>query len=254
MTCVLILGCTRSLTSPDVNSHKVTVVPSDSDLEHLKTQSQDAYNEAVANAREQRRQLEAEAKRASNDAKNTANKAANDAQKVGKDVKDNAKSAASDAQKKGEKVADQAQKKGAELADEAERVGKVAKKEAQKASKKAEEYYEQGKKEVQKDAEILRKKGEQGAKKVRKAANDAEHEIESFWNSFSRDPKQWGPTLAAVNVALLGGLGIYAYTNQEQVRRTDRRLLSAATVGILGLLGGQYTWATETARRQNRGL
>ncbi|PWZ02011.1 hypothetical protein BCV70DRAFT_198293 [Testicularia cyperi] len=222
--------------APDVNSSKVNVVPSDSDLEHLKTQSQEAYDEAVAKAREQRKQLESDAK-----------KAADEAQKKGEQV-------ANDAQKKGEKLAGDAQKAGKEVANEAEKFGKDARAEAQKAGKKAEEYFEKGKKEVQKDAEYLRKKGEEGAKRVKKAAGEAEKELESWWDQFSRDPKQWGPALAGLNAVLLGGLGIYAYTNKEQVQRTDKRLLSAATVGVLALLGGQYTWASETARKQNRGL
>ncbi len=74
--------------SLDVNSGKINVVPADSDLEHLKTQSQEAYDEAVSKAREQRRQLEQDAKKASDSAKSTAN----DAKKAGKD-------AANDAQK-----------------------------------------------------------------------------------------------------------------------------------------------------------
>ncbi|CDR98868.1 hypothetical protein, partial [Sporisorium scitamineum] len=190
--------------APDVNSGKVNVVPSDSDLEHLKTQSQEAYDEAVAKAREQRKQLEAEAKKASE----SASKTAQDAKKAGQD-----------------------------LAGDAKKAGKDARAEAEKAGKKAEDYYEKGKKELSKDAEVLRKKGEEGAKNLKKKAGEAEKELESFWNSFSNDPKQWGPTLAAVNVALLGGLGIYAYTHKEQVQRTDRCLLSAITVGVLGLIG-----------------
>ena len=66
-----------STTAPDVNSGKINVVPSDSDLEHLKTQSQEAYEEAVAKAREQRKQLEADAKKVSDSAQKTANDAKN---------------------------------------------------------------------------------------------------------------------------------------------------------------------------------
>ena len=228
--------------APDVNSGKVNVVPSDSDLEHLKTQSQEAYEEAVSKAREQRKQLEADAKKASD----SASKTAQDAKKAGQDL-------ANDAKKAGKDAADQAEKVGKDARAEADKFGNNARAEAEKAGKKAEEYYEKGKKELSKDAEILRKKGEQGAKQLKKKAGQAEKELESFWNSFSSDPKQWGPTLAAVNVALLGGLGIYAYTHKEQVQRTDRRLLSAITVGVLGLIGGQGYWATETAKKQNGG-
>ncbi len=63
-----------------------------------------------------------------------------------------------------------------------------------------------------------------------------------------------GPALAGLNVALLGGLGVYAYTHREQVQRTDRRLVSAVTVGVLGLIGGQGYWANETAKKQNGSL
>lgn len=237
--------------APDVNSGKVNVVPSDSDLEHLKTQSHEAYDEAVAKAREQRKQLESDAKKASDSAAKTAN----DAKKAGKDVADDAKKAgkdaAADAKKAGKEVADEAEKVGKDVRAQAEKFGKNARAEAEKAGKKAGEYYEKGKKEFSKDAEVLRKKGEEGANKLKKKAGEAEKELESFWNSFSSDPKQWGPALAAVNVALLGGLGIYAYTHKEQVQRTDRRLISAVTVGILGLIGGQGYWANETAKKQN---
>lgn len=240
--------------APDVNSGKVNVVPSDSDLEHLKTQSQEAYEEAVAKAREQRKQLEADAQKASD----AAQKTASDAKKAGKDVANDAKKAgqdvANDAKKAGKEAADEAEKVGKDARAEAEKFGKNARAEAEKAGKKAEEYFEKGKKELSKDAEILRKKGEEGAKKLRKKAGEAEKEFESFWNSFSNDPKQWGPALAAVNVALLGGLGIYAYTHKEQVQRTDRRLISAITVGVLGLIGGQGYWANETAKKQNSSL
>ncbi|KAJ9475712.1 hypothetical protein PHBOTO_005772 [Pseudozyma hubeiensis] len=229
--------------APDVNSGKVNVVPSDTDLEHLKTESQEAYDEAVAKAREQRKQLEADAKKASDSAQKTAN----DAQKAGKD-------AAEDAKKAGKDAADKAEKFGKDASAEADKFAKNARAEAEKASQKAGEYYEKGRKELSKDAEVLRKKGEEGAKAFKKKAGEAEKELESFWQSFSSDPKQWGPTLAAVNVALLGGLGIYAYTHKEQVQRTDRRLISAITVGVLGLIGGQGYWANETAKKQGSGF
>ncbi|SNX86825.1 uncharacterized protein MEPE_05534 [Melanopsichium pennsylvanicum] len=240
--------------APDVNSGKVNIVPSDSDLEHLKTQSQEAYDEAVSKAREQRKQLESDAKRASD----SAHKAANDARKAGNEFASDAKKTgnelASEAKKTGNQIASDAEKSGKDAKAEADKFAKNAKAEAQKAGKKAEEYYEKGKKELSKDAEVLKKKGEEGAKKLKKKAGEAERELESFWDSFSNDPKQWGPALAAVNVALLGGLGLYAYTHKEQVQRTDRRLLSAVTVGILGLIGGQGFWATETAKKQNGSL
>ncbi len=251
--------------APDVNSGKVNVVPSDSDLEHLKTQSQEAYDEAVAKAREQRKQLEQDAQKASNAAKKTANDAhkagkdaAEDAKKAGKDAADDAKKAgkelADDAKKTGKQVADDAEKLGKEARAEADKFGKNARAEAEKAGKKAGELYEKGKKELSKDTEALRKRGEEGAKKLKKKAGEAEKELESWWNQFSRDPKQWVPALAAANVALLGGLGIYAYSNRDNVQRTDRRLISAATVGILGLLGAQGYWANETAKKQNGSL
>lgn len=247
--------------APDVNSGKINVVPSDTDLEHLKTESQETYDQAVAAARKQREQLESDAKKAANSASKTANDASKAAKDTANDASKAANDAASDAKKAGKNAADDAKKAGKEFADEAEKFGKDARAEAEKfgknaraeaekAGKKAEEYYEKGKKELSKDAEILKKRGEEGAKALKKKAGEAEKEIESFWNKFSSDPKQWGPALAAANVALLGGLGIYAYTHKEQVQRTDRRLLSASIIGILGLIGGQGYWANETSKKQ----
>lgn len=237
----------------DVDSGKVNVVPSDTDLEHLKTQSQEAYEEAVAKAREQRKQLENDAKATANSAKKAASNAADEASKSASDAKKAGKQLADDAQNKGKQLADDADKIGKELKAEADKLGKDARVQADKAANKAAQYLEKGNKELNKDAEILRNKGEQGAKNLKKKAGEAEKELESFWNSFSSDPKQWGPALAAVNVALLGGLGVYAYTHKEQVQRTDRRLISAVAVGVLGLIGGQSYWATETAKKQNGG-
>jgi Tfp pilus assembly protein PilV len=56
--------------------------------------------------------------------------------------------------------------------------------------------------------------------------------------------------LLLVNIALIGGLGIFAYTNRENARSWDKRIVSAVTVGVLGLLGGQSYLAAQKAREQ----
>ncbi|KAN0064169.1 hypothetical protein ACQY0O_003336 [Thecaphora frezii] len=206
---------------PDVDSGKVNVIPSDADLEHLKTESQEAYEKAVAEAREARAKAEQEAQAA----------------------KDKAARAAEKAEQEASQAAEEAGDKAKDLADDAQSYAKDASQRAQKLAGDA-------KKEFEKDSKELKKKASAEAKKLKKKANEAGDEIESFWNKFSSNPDYWVPALGALNVALLGGVGFYAYTNKEQVQRTDRRLLSAVTVGLLGLLGGQGYWAQETARKQ----
>ena len=180
----------------------MNVIPSDADLEKLKTESQEAYEQAVAAAREQRAKLEKEAG----------------------------------------KVADKASKDAKQFADKAE-------KEASKFGDKAQKFAKDSRKELEKDAEYLRKKGGEEAKKLKKAAHEAGEEIESFWNKFSSNPDYWVPTLAAVNVAVIGGVGLFAL-NSDNAHRWDKRVVSAVSVGILTLLGGQGYWAAETARKQ----
>ncbi|EPQ27612.1 uncharacterized protein PFL1_04750 [Pseudozyma flocculosa PF-1] len=228
---------------PDVDSGKVNVIPSDADLEHLKTESQEAYEKAVAEAREARAQAERDAKAAKDKAAATAKDAGDKAEKAAKDVGDKAKQLGNEA----DKAASDASSKAQQYAKDAQNLAKDA---GNRASKLAGD----AKKEVEKDTRELRKRAKEEGKKIKKAAGEAGEEIESFWNRFSSDPDMWLPALGALNVALLGGLGFYAYTNKDQVQRTDRRLLSAVTVGILGLVGGQGYWAQETARKQRRSL
>lgn len=42
-----------------------------------------------------------------------------------------------------------------------------------------------------------------------------------------------------MNAALIAGVGVFAYNNQDQVKSWDRRLVSAVSVGVLTLLGGE---------------
>ena len=84
-------------------------------------------------------------------------------------------------------------------------------------------------------------------------AKEAGAQIQEGWAHLSSDPKAWGSLLGAVNIALLGGLGYFVYTERNNAQNWDRRVVSATTVGVLGLLGGQGYFAAETARKQSKG-
>jgi hypothetical protein len=43
----------------------------------------------------------------------------------------------------------------------------------------------------------------------------------------------------SVNVALIAGLGFFAYKNKDNARSWDKRIVSAVSVGVFGLVGGQ---------------
>ncbi|CEH14547.1 hypothetical protein CBOM_02383 [Ceraceosorus bombacis] len=122
--------------------------------------------------------------------------------------------------------------------------------EADKAIQRARAEAERAQKEAKDLAERAKKQAGKAEKRVSKAASDASKQVGAFWQKFSSEPAYWASTLGAVNVALLGGIGIYAYANRDQARSWDRRLVSGAAVGILSLLGLQSYAATEAARRQ----
>ncbi|PWN48249.1 hypothetical protein IE53DRAFT_319775 [Violaceomyces palustris] len=185
--------------APDVNSSKVNVVPAGTDLEHIKTESAEAYEEAQIKIKQQALAINEEKEKAE------------------KKVKDSIHSA---------------EEKFEQGLDQAEEFAKGASAKLDKATKDGRERLEKG-------VDELRKKGKEEGKKIRKAAREAEKNIESYWKTFSSDPKYWGPALGAINAALLGGLGLFAYIHKEQVKTWDKRLISAVSVGVLGLLGGQ---------------
>lgn len=111
-----------------------------------------------------------------------------------------------------------------------------AKNEAQSNLKDA---YEKGvaeAKELEGRAADAAKRGE---KKAHKAYDDTSKQVSKYWTTFSSDPKYWLPTLGLINVALVAGVGIFAYNNQNEVKSWDRRLVSAVSVGVLSLFGGE---------------
>ncbi|PWN31862.1 uncharacterized protein FA14DRAFT_182649 [Meira miltonrushii] len=89
-----------------------------------------------------------------------------------------------------------------------------------------------------------------GEKKAHKAYDDTSKQVSQYWSTFSSDPKYWLPTLGFINVALVAGVGIFAYNNQNEVKSWDRRLVSAVSVGVLSLFGGEAYLATQKAREQ----
>ncbi|CAD6919414.1 unnamed protein product [Tilletia laevis] len=87
-------------------------------------------------------------------------------------------------------------------------------------------------------------------KKVSKAANDASSQAKKSWAQFSSDPKAWASSLGALNIVVLGGLGVYAYTQRDAIRAWDRRVLVAVVGGVGAVLGLQAYAGTEKAREQ----
>ncbi|CAO1630535.1 unnamed protein product [Sympodiomycopsis kandeliae] len=99
----------------------------------------------------------------------------------------------------------------------------------------------------------ISKRADKAEKSIVAKAKEASAQIQEGWAHLSSDPKAWGTLLGAVNIALLGGLGYFAYTERNNLKSYDRRALSAGAVGVLGLLGGQGYLAAETARKQQKG-
>ncbi|KAE8209716.1 hypothetical protein CF319_g6371 [Tilletia indica] len=87
-------------------------------------------------------------------------------------------------------------------------------------------------------------------KKISKTADDASRQAKKSWNEFSSDPKKWASSLGAVNIAILGGLGIYAYTQRATIKTWDKRFIAAVVGGIGAVLGLQAYAGTEKAREQ----
>ncbi|UZJ56121.1 hypothetical protein CBS101457_005441 [Exobasidium rhododendri] len=121
-------------------------------------------------------------------------------------------------------------------------------KEAEKAIKKEMAAFEKQAKEAEVKAKKAAKKAE---KKLEKAYDDGSKQAKDAWFRFSNDPNIWAPTLGAINVALLAGVGIFAFKNKDNARSWDKRIVSAVTVGVLGLLGGQSYLAAQKAREQS---
>lgn len=89
------------------------------------------------------------------------------------------------------------------------------------------------------------------ARSISKKASEVSAQVQEGWGHLSSDPKAWGSVLGAVNVALLGGLGYYAYKERNNnTYKWDRKTVSAISVGVLTLLGVQGYAAAETARKQ----
>lgn len=132
---------------------------------------------------------------------------------------------------------------------------------AQKAYEDAKREAEKLEAEAKREGKKLQAQGKKFEKEAGKRLKKTGEEAKNLWNTFSSEPKYWLPALGAseshimaslstvgegtdscslaVNAALLAGVGVFAYTNRENAKTWDRRLVSAVTVGILGLLGGE---------------
>jgi hypothetical protein len=129
-----------------------------------------------------------------------------------------------------------------------------AQKDAENAKREAESSLKDAYNKGSAEAKELEAKASDAAKraekKASKAFDDASKQVSKSWHTFSSEPKYWVPTLGLVNAALLAGVGVFAYTNQDQVKTWDRRLFSAISVTVVSLLGGQAFLATQKAREQ----
>lgn len=100
------------------------------------------------------------------------------------------------------------------------------------------------------ESEHIRREAKKAEKSLSKKTKEVSAQVQEGWKHLSSDPKAWGTLLGAVNLAVLGGLGYFVYKERANIERWDRRVVSAVSVGVLGLLGGQGYVAAETARKQ----
>lgn len=84
--------------------------------------------------------------------------------------------------------------------------------------------------------------------RIRSTASSASEQTSQSVSHFLSTPKYWLSSLGLVNSLLIGGLGIFAYTRREEIRRADRRVLGAIAVGAVGIFGGQR-WVLWSFRR-----
>ncbi|KAK0522942.1 hypothetical protein OC834_006086 [Tilletia horrida] len=171
---------------PDVNSHKVNVVPSGTDLNHLHTQTEHDAQQAEQQARD----------------------------------------AAKQAEQRARETAQHAEKRAREEASKLQDKAHAAKEDAKDGLRKAE-------------------------KKVSKAADDASRQAKKSWAEFSSDPKKWASSLGAVNLAILGGLGIAAYAQRDTIKTWDRRTIGTIVAGIAAVIGVQAYFGAEKAQEQS---
>ncbi|CAO1619549.1 unnamed protein product [Parajaminaea phylloscopi] len=115
--------------------------------------------------------------------------------------------------------------------------------ETAEAAEKAKRFANEESKKLSRDAK-------RAEKSLAKKTKEVSAQVQEGWRHLSSDPKAWGTLLGAVNLALLGGLGYFVYNERKNAQTWDRRVVSAVSVGVLGLLGGQGYFAAETARKQ----
>ncbi|KAK0555245.1 hypothetical protein OC845_000386 [Tilletia horrida] len=199
-----------SNTLPDVNSHKVNVVPAGTDLHNLHTQTEQTANEAEQRARQQASQAKKQAQQGAEKVEQKASQVSNDA-KAG---------------------LDKAGQKASELSSD-------AKSGLDKAGKKLHQAGQDAKAEFNK-----------AEKKVSNAAKDASREAERSWNEFSSDPKKWASSLSAFNIAVIGGLGVLAYTKRDVIKTWDRKFIATIVGGVAAVVGLQAYFGTQKAQEQ----
>ena len=56
--------------------------------------------------------------------------------------------------------------------------------------------------------------------------------------------------LTTVNAAVLGAAGYFGYQNRNEIKAQDQKLLGAAAVGIVTVLGSESYFATKYTKKQ----
>lgn len=189
-------------------------------------------------------------KQAEKEVKSKANETANKAEKKGEEVKEEAKAAGSEAKKEAQKVGEEAKQSLNKAGTATEKKAEEAKQELSKAGKEAEKKYEKGKEEAKREYDEL-------SDKAKKAYNKMSAEAQKDWDALSAEskkrwaqakdsdvgqelqkPEVWGSLLAVSNLAVIGTVGWFAYTNWQKPR-WDRRVVSATVIGVASWFGLQ---------------